>query len=44
VLVHRLTHSSYDDRSRNTLWPGTRVPLKLDTLLPTCRPELYSKA
>ena len=44
VLVHRLTHSSYDDRSRNALWLGTPVPLKLDTLRPTCRPKLYPKA
>jgi aromatic ring-cleaving dioxygenase len=44
VPVHRLTHSSYDDRSRNALWLGTPIPLKLDTLRPTCRPELYPKA
>ena len=34
----------HDDRSRNALWLGTPVPLNLDTLRPTCRPELYPKA
>jgi DOPA 4,5-dioxygenase len=34
VLVHPLTESSYDDHSRNALWLGTPVPLKLDILRP----------
>jgi aromatic ring-cleaving dioxygenase len=47
VLVHPLTESSYDDHSKNALWLGTPVPLKLDilrpkyseTLLPTSQRE-----
>ena len=44
VLVHPLTHSSYDDHSRNALWLGTPVPLKLETLRPTYRTELLPTA
>jgi aromatic ring-cleaving dioxygenase len=44
VLVHPLTASSYDDHSCNALWLGTPVPLKLDTLRPTYRPEQYPTA
>ncbi|MGC2202395.1 MAG: DOPA 4,5-dioxygenase family protein [Stellaceae bacterium] len=43
VLVHPLTHSSYDDHSKNALWLGTPVALKLDVLRPTYRPELLPK-
>lgn len=32
VLVHPLTESSYDDHSKNALWLGTPVPLRLDRL------------
>jgi aromatic ring-cleaving dioxygenase len=41
VLVHPLTESSYDDHSRNALWMGTPVPMKLDVLRPTYRPEQF---
>ena len=34
VLVHPLTESSYDDHSKNALWLGTPVPMKLDILRP----------
>ena len=34
VLVHPLTASSYDDHSKNALWLGTPVPMKLDILRP----------
>ena len=34
VLVHPLTDSSYDDHSKNALWLGTPVPMKLDVLRP----------
>lgn len=44
VLVHPLTASSYDDHSRNALWLGTPVPLKLDTLRPTYRAAQYPTA
>jgi DOPA 4,5-dioxygenase len=30
VLVHPLTESSYDDHSKNALWLGTPVPMRLD--------------
>ena len=40
VLVHPLTDSSYDDHSRNALWLGTPVALRLDILRPTYRTEL----
>jgi aromatic ring-cleaving dioxygenase len=32
VLVHPLTESSYDDHSKNALWLGTPVPMRLDML------------
>ena len=35
VLVHPLTESSYDDHSKNALWIGPPVPMKLDILRPT---------
>ena len=34
VLVHPLTESSYDDHSKNALWLGTPVALRLDVLRP----------
>ena len=40
VLVHPLTESSYDDHSKNALWLGTPVPMRLEILRPTYRPEL----
>jgi aromatic ring-cleaving dioxygenase len=44
ILVHPLTSSSYDDHSKNALWLGNPVPLKLDTLRPTYRAEQYPTA
>jgi aromatic ring-cleaving dioxygenase len=41
VLVHPLTESSYDDHSKNALWLGTPVTMKLDVLRPTYRPEQF---
>ena len=43
VLVHPLTQSNYDDHSKNAMWLGTPVPLKLDVLRPTYRAELLPK-
>ena len=43
VLVHPLTDSSYDDHSKNALWLGVPVPMKLDILRPTYRAELLPK-
>ena len=40
VLVHPLTESSYDDHSKNALWIGTPVPMRLDILRPEYRREL----
>ena len=40
VLVHPLTESSYDHHSKNALWLGTPVPMRLDILRPTYRTEL----
>ena len=40
ILVHPLTESSYDDHSKNALWLGTPVPMRLDILRPTYRTEL----
>jgi aromatic ring-cleaving dioxygenase len=40
VLVHPLTQSSYDDHSKNAMWLGHPVPLRLDILRPTYRTEL----
>ena len=39
ILVHPLTESSYDDHSKNALWMGTPVPMRLDSLRPDYRPE-----
>jgi DOPA 4,5-dioxygenase len=41
VLVHPLTESSYDDHSKNALWLGTPVPMRLDVLRPTYRAEQF---
>ena len=30
VLIHPLTESSYDDHSKNALWIGTPVPMRLE--------------
>ena len=40
VLVHPLTESSYDDHSKNALWIGTPVPMRLDILRPTYSADL----
>ena len=34
VLVHPLSESSYDDHSKNAMWLGTPVPMRLDVLRP----------
>jgi DOPA 4,5-dioxygenase len=44
VLVHPLTESSYDDHSKNALWLGTPVPMRLEILRPTYRAELLPGA
>jgi aromatic ring-cleaving dioxygenase len=43
VLVHPLTESSYDDHSKNAMWLGTPVPMRLDVLRPTYRAEQFPK-
>lgn len=40
VLIHPLTESSYDDHSKNALWIGRPVPMRLEILRPAYRPEL----
>ena len=44
VLIHPLTDSSYDDHSKNALWLGTPVPMKLDILRPQYRESLLPSA
>ena len=44
VLVHPLTESSYDDHSKNALWLGTPVPMKLDILRPKYSEALLPSA
>jgi aromatic ring-cleaving dioxygenase len=44
VLVHPLTESSYDDYSKNALWLGTPVPMRLEILRQTYRTELLPTA
>src|SRR6266851_6241003 len=44
VLVHPLTDSSYNDHSKNALWLGTPVPMKLDILRPKYRESLLPSA
>jgi len=40
ILVHPLTDSNVDDHSKNALWLGTPVPLKLEVLNPQYRQSL----
>jgi aromatic ring-cleaving dioxygenase len=40
VLIHPLTESSYDDHSKNAIWIGKPVPMRLDVLRPTYRDSL----
>jgi aromatic ring-cleaving dioxygenase len=42
VLVHPPTESSYDDHSKNALWLGTPVPMRLEILRPQYRESLLS--
>jgi DOPA 4,5-dioxygenase len=44
VLVHPLTESSYDDHSKNAIWLGKPVPMRLEILRPTYRTELLPTA
>jgi len=44
VLVHPLTESSYDDHSKNALWLGTPVPMKLEILRPKYSESLLPSA
>ena len=44
VLIHPLTESSYDDHSKNAMWLGTPVPMRLEILRPTYRTELLLSA
>src|SRR5260370_41565280 len=44
VLVHPLTESSYDDHSKNAMWLGTPVPMRLENLRPTYRTQLLPPA
>jgi aromatic ring-cleaving dioxygenase len=44
VLVHPLTESSYDDHSKNALWLGTPVPMRLEILRPTYSANLLPGA
>jgi DOPA 4,5-dioxygenase len=44
VLIHPLAESSYDDHSKYALWIGMPVPMRLDVLRPTYRPELLPTA
>jgi DOPA 4,5-dioxygenase len=44
VLIHPLTDNSFDDHSRYAIWLGSPLPLKLDTLRRTYRPELLPNA
>jgi DOPA 4,5-dioxygenase len=44
VLVHPLTESSYDDHSKNALWLGTSVPMRLEILRPTYSANLMPGA
>jgi aromatic ring-cleaving dioxygenase len=43
VLIHPLTDSSYDDRSKYAIWLGRPVPLKTAGLR-GYRPEQYPSA
>ncbi len=44
VLVHPLTESSYDDHSKNALWLGTPVPMRLEVLRPQYSESLLPSA
>ena len=44
VLIHPLTQSSYDDHSKNAMWLGKPVPMRLEILRPTYRNELLPSA
>ncbi len=44
VLVHPLTESSYDDHSKNALWLGTPVPMRLEILRRTYSASLMPGA
>jgi DOPA 4,5-dioxygenase len=44
VLVHPLTESSYDDHSKDALWLGTPVPMRLDILRPKYSESLLPTA
>ena len=44
VLIHPLTQSSYDDHSKNAMWLGKPVPMRLEILRPTYRTELLPNA
>jgi DOPA 4,5-dioxygenase len=44
VLVHPLTESSYDDHSKNALWLGTPVPMRLEILRPKYGDSLLPSA
>jgi aromatic ring-cleaving dioxygenase len=44
VLVHPLTESSYDDHSKNAMWLGKPVPMRLEILRPIYRTELVPTA
>ena len=44
VLVHPLTDSSYDDHSKNALWLGTPVPMRLEILRPKYSESLLPAA
>jgi DOPA 4,5-dioxygenase len=44
VLVHPLSESSYDDHSKNAMWLGTPVPMRLDVLRPKYSDHLLPTA
>ena len=44
VLVHPLTDSNYDDHSKNAMWLGTPVALRLERLSAAYRRELLPNA
>jgi|SRR5271163_3205546 len=44
VLIHPLTESSYDDHSKNALWLGTPVAMRLEILRQAYRTELLPSA
>lgn len=44
ILIHPLTDDSVHDHSLHAMWLGTPMPLKLEVLRPTYRPELLPAA